>query len=362
MQPIPISIIIPAYNHQNFVGSAIESVLAQSHKNFELIIIDDHSSDQTAEVIAQYDDPRIKFIRHSTNAGACNTINEGIQKACGDFVAILNSDDIFTPNRLERLLEVAQQESAAFIATDVELIDENGSVLRDKNHWWVEWVDSLRSLYASSGDLVQALLAGNFFISTSNFFIKREVFRLIGLFHDYRYTSDYEFILRCLADNQHSIFYLFDEKLLQYRLHSHNTIRESPITPNKETFEILSRWFPELLQQPIDRQRSYTMNRQLQKVIGHIIDATLQPKQLEIESLHNALRAKDFDLNKLNEFNYQKDLQLTQKDMQIQQLQANHDLLHQELRCQIENVRRTMSYRVGHLILHPLSGLKKLIQ
>ena len=355
MQQILISIIIPAYNHQNFIGAAIESALQQSYKNFELIIIDDHSSDQTVKVITQYDDPRLKFSEHATNMGASDTINEGIQKARGDFVTILNSDDIFLPNRLERLLEIAEQESAEFIATDVELIDKNGLVIRDKNHWWIEWVDGLRSLYSSSGDIVQALLAGNFLISTSNFFIKREVFSRIGLFNNYRYTSDYEFILRYLADSQHHIFYLFNEKLLKYRLHDHNTIQESPIAPNQETFQILNRWFPELLQQSIDRQRSYAMNRQLQKVTDYVIDATLQPKQREIEALQRKIEALLYDQNKLNELNYQKDLQ-------IQRLHANKDLMQQELSHQIERLMQSNSYRAGQLIFRPLSSLKKLFQ
>ncbi|MCP5275950.1 MAG: glycosyltransferase [Burkholderiales bacterium] len=355
MQKILISIIIPAYNHQNFIGAAIESVLLQSHKNFELIIIDDHSPDQTAEVIAQYDDPRIKFSAHTTNMGASNTINEGIQKASGDFITILNSDDIFLPNRLERLLAVAERESAEFITTDVELIDKNGKVIRDKHHWWIEWVDGLRALYSSSGDIVQALLAGNFFISTSNFFIKREVFNRIGFFNNYRYTSDYEFILRYLADSQHRLFYLFDEKLLQYRLHGHNTILETPIAPNLETFQIFSRWFPELLQQSIDKQRCYAMNRQLEKVMNYAIDGALRPKQQEIETLRDSLRKKDNLLNKLNEFNYKKDLQ-------IQQLQASKNLMEQELRHQIERLIQSNSYKLGQLIFRPLGYLKKLFK
>ena len=377
MQKTHISIIIPAYNHQNFIGAAIESVLLQSHKNFELIIIDDHSPDQTAKIITQYDDPRIKFSEHATNLGASETINEGIQKACGDFITILNSDDIFLPDRLERLLEVAEQESAEFIATDVELIDKNGIVIRDKNHWWIEWVDSLRALYSSSGDIVQALLAGNFFISTSNFFIKRKVFSRIGFFNNYRYTSDYEFILRYLADSQNHIFYLFNEKLLQYRLHGHNTILETPIAPNQETFQILSRWFPELLQRSIDKQRSYAMNRQLEKVMNYAINRTLQPKQQEIEALRDSLRKKNFYLNKLNELNYQKDQKILQlqaskdqqilqlqasKDQQIQQLQTSKDLMQQELRHQIERLIQSNSYKLGQLIFRPLSSLKKLFK
>ena len=266
-----ISVIIPSYNHQAFIGAAIDSVLQQTYQHFELIVIDDHSSDRSLEVIEKYQDPRIKLDQHAHNIGASETINEGIRQARGDYIAILNSDDVFMPNRLARLLEVAQQESAAFITTDVELIDKTGEIVRDKNHYWIQWVDELRARYASSGDIVQAILAGNFFISTSNFFIHRTVFERIGYFHDYRYTSDYEFILRYLADNYSRAVYLFDEKLLQYRLHGSNTILEAWIPPHLETFQILTRWLPEIIQQPLDKQRCRATNHQLERILGAIM-------------------------------------------------------------------------------------------
>ena len=96
-----ISVIIPAYNHEKFVGAAIDSVLQQTWTDLELIIVDDGSTDSTADVIKGYDDPRITYY-YQENKDAYNTINRGIGLAKGDCIAILNSDDINKLNRLER--------------------------------------------------------------------------------------------------------------------------------------------------------------------------------------------------------------------------------------------------------------------
>ncbi len=98
-----ISVVIPAYNHEKFVGAAIESVLEQSYQNFEIVIIDDGSTDQTAKVVQSYKDSRIKYL-YQDNQDAYNTINRGMGLAKGDFIAILNSDGIYAPNRLKRLI------------------------------------------------------------------------------------------------------------------------------------------------------------------------------------------------------------------------------------------------------------------
>ena len=88
-----ISVVIPAYNHERFVGAAIESVLNQSCSDFELVIVDDGSTDNTAEVIKSYTDKRIHYY-YQENQDAFNTINRGISLAKGRYISILNSDDI----------------------------------------------------------------------------------------------------------------------------------------------------------------------------------------------------------------------------------------------------------------------------
>lgn len=88
-----VSVLMTAYNHGNFVKQAIESVLSQQDVEFEFLITDDGSSDNTAEVIASISDPRIKFFPNKINRGACTAINELITRASGEYIALINSDD-----------------------------------------------------------------------------------------------------------------------------------------------------------------------------------------------------------------------------------------------------------------------------
>ena len=147
-----VSIIIPAYNHEKFVGAAVESVLNQSHSDFELIVIDDGSTDKTASVVKSFEDERLNY-HYQDNQDAFNTINRGLGLAKGAFIAILNSDDIYTPGRIERLLTLQQSLKADFLFTDVAPIDAKGKPIPDHNHPWHAWHRKNRRYYFECGDL-----------------------------------------------------------------------------------------------------------------------------------------------------------------------------------------------------------------
>lgn len=99
-----VSVIIPVHNREQLIGSAVASVLRQSHGNFELIIVDDGSTDRSVGVVARFADPRIRIVRHAQNRGIPAARNTGLEAARGRFVAWLDSDDIARPRRLERQL------------------------------------------------------------------------------------------------------------------------------------------------------------------------------------------------------------------------------------------------------------------
>jgi glycosyltransferase involved in cell wall biosynthesis len=102
---IPIvSIVIPTYNHSNFLSKALESVLDQTYKNWEVIIIDNNSTDDTNKVINKYDDPRIKYLKINNNGVIAKSRNLGIETAKGDWIAFLDSDDWWTNDKLETCL------------------------------------------------------------------------------------------------------------------------------------------------------------------------------------------------------------------------------------------------------------------
>ena len=96
-----VSVAIKSYNHADYVHESIASVLAQSFKDFEIVVTDDGSTDATADVIARFTDPRIRFERFERNRGISAAMNATTARARGEFVAILNSDDFALPGRLE---------------------------------------------------------------------------------------------------------------------------------------------------------------------------------------------------------------------------------------------------------------------
>lgn len=109
MDNVLISVIIPTYNRGSLIKNTINSVLNQTYKNFELLIIDDASTDNTEEIVKGYDDSRIKFVKLDENSQGTKPRNVGIQKSKGEYIALLDSDDEWSPTKLERQLKFLQQ-------------------------------------------------------------------------------------------------------------------------------------------------------------------------------------------------------------------------------------------------------------
>ena len=101
-----VSVIITTYNRAHLVGKAIKSVLNQTFQDFELIVVDDGSTDNTEEVINSFNDTRIRYIRHKINKGGNAARNTGLRNSKGEYIAFLDSDDEWLPEKLERQLEV----------------------------------------------------------------------------------------------------------------------------------------------------------------------------------------------------------------------------------------------------------------
>lgn len=126
-----VSIITPTYNCAEFIVQTIESVLAQSYTDWEMIISDDCSTDNTLEVIKPYleSDARIKYICNDKNSGAAITRNNALRLAQGRWIAFLDSDDLWHPEKLEKQIAFMEQNGYAFSYTDYTLIDEQSHSL-----------------------------------------------------------------------------------------------------------------------------------------------------------------------------------------------------------------------------------------
>jgi len=172
-----VSVITPAYKAARYIGQAIESVQAQTLTDWEMIIVDDASPDETAEVVKRYlDDPRIKLIRSERNRGECGARNLALEAAQGEWIAVLDADDWFAPERLERLWRFAQEKGATVVA-DLQLqIDDKGQT------YGVAFSDTLRPPKTPTRYSVRDYLREH--ISIKPFFLRQH-----ALNHNLRYPE-----------------------------------------------------------------------------------------------------------------------------------------------------------------------------
>lgn len=129
-----VSVIMPAYNSAAFISESIQSVVAQSYVNWELLVIDDASIDSTKEIIQQFTkkDARIHLLANAVNKGTHHTRNKGIKAAQGDFIAFLDADDQWKPEKLKKQLDLLTRENITACFSSYELISENGGELNKK--------------------------------------------------------------------------------------------------------------------------------------------------------------------------------------------------------------------------------------
>jgi len=246
------SVIIPLFNHEQFLGEAIRSVLRQSETDLELIIIDDGSTDNSAQVVESFKDPRIHY-QYQENLGASFALNRGLAMARGDFVAILNSDDTFHLDRLRYALAAFEsQPSLGAFFSAYHFIDESSATIRESTDILKSIRLPLSSVAASteafskeSDEWILTLLSGNVLHTTSNLVIRTSVIEQIGLFHSWRYVHDYDFFLRLCASNR----VYFDERpLLNYRFHGSNSLAENAAHSVYETVLVIANfladWHP----------------------------------------------------------------------------------------------------------------------
>lgn len=219
-----LSIIIPSYNHENYIAKAIESVMKQTYVNWELIIVDDGSKDNSPNIIRKFKDNRIHLIEQE-NQGAHNAINRGLGNSNGDYIAILNSDDYFSPDRFKIMVNYLESHNdIGFSCSYIQVVDDRGKKLGIKEGWknMEPWLPEHPELSLSgTEDFKINLLISNFTSTTSNFLFRRSVMEKIGGMRNLRFVHDWDFALRAAKITECKIF---DKPLLSYRIHSTNTI------------------------------------------------------------------------------------------------------------------------------------------
>ena len=236
-----VSVVIPAYNHDRFIGNAIDSVLNQTMDDLELVIVDDGSTDKTAEVIKRYDDPRLSYTWQE-NQDAYNTINRGMGMAKGRYISILNSDDIYTTDRLEKMLAYTREHNSDGVISDVIPISDDNIEFADPDFGWNVWHQGNRAYYRQCGDVYTGFLHGNYMVTTSNLFMTAEAMRKTGKFAPIRYLHDYDYIFRLMLAHPGGVHYMENDKLVYYRIHDGNTLSEAAITGREQDLDVIRKY------------------------------------------------------------------------------------------------------------------------
>ncbi len=248
---IVCSIVIPAHNAAAYIDKALDSVLAQTFKEWECIVVDDFSEDATADIAAAYaaKDARIRLIRNETNLKVALTRNRGASEAVGKYIAFLDSDDIFLPHKLERQLAVAETTGCPFICSSYSLIDENGASL-----------DKI-SLCAGHIDLKRLIKSNE--IGCSTVLLDREL-ALRHPFTDEFYHEDYACWLGVIKECGHAqgIY----EPLVLYRF-TEGSKSGNKLNSAKQVFDIYRRYLGLPLPSACAKMLGY-FKRKLRKYAG----------------------------------------------------------------------------------------------
>ena len=200
-----VSIVMPSFNTGRFIAESIESVLSQTYSNWELIIVDDCSSDNTDKVVGMYTaDIRIKYLKNERNSGAAFSRNRALREAKGKWIAFLDSDDLWMPKKLEKQIAFMETNGYHFSCTARDTIDEEsrtlGVITRSPHHvnkigmYLYCWPGCLGTMYDTA---------------------------VVGLIQieDLKKNNDYAMWLKVI---QKTDFYAFDEVLARYRVRKHS--------------------------------------------------------------------------------------------------------------------------------------------
>lgn len=244
MQPA-VSIIMPTYNRADYLKRSVQSVLDQTFNNFEIIIINNYSTDDTLEVISAFNDDRIKVINFKNDGIIAKSRNQGIMQSVGEYIAFLDDDDLWCPDKLELQIKYLEEHP------EFDLVYSNGLIIDEHENKKGLFNELWRG---KTGQVFLDLLYRNF-VSVLTVIMKKEIFETIGLLNEdpsMRAAEDYEYWLR--ASLKFNFGYI-DKPLALYRIHSESlskTINE-PLLKQKtlQSFilkpEVPEKYYSEIL-------------------------------------------------------------------------------------------------------------------
>lgn len=215
-----VSVVITSYNYDKYIKDAIESILNQSYSDFELVIIDDCSTDNSVKIIKQFEDERIKFIQNEENLGLKNSMQKAISYCSGEWIAFLESDDLWLPDTLEKRLACAEKyPQVGIIFNDVLEFGDEDWLLAVKNNF--DRVRKILSKKTFPKNIFYDINVHNLILTFSSVMIKRELFENVSFETPIDALLDWWLYIH-IAYNTEA--YYMKDKLTKWRQHKQSYI------------------------------------------------------------------------------------------------------------------------------------------
>ncbi|PLT27789.1 glycosyltransferase family 2 protein [Peribacillus deserti] len=216
---IKVTVLMPVFNGEKYLKQAIDSILSQTYKNFEFLIIDDGSKDKSIKIIKKYKDPRIRLVRNKKNIGLIKTLNKGLSLSRGKYIARMDCDDISLPERLEKQVEFMEQHpDIGVCGTALELIDKE-----------VKWY------YPTDPDYLKCKLLFICCIPHPTVMFRKKVLENIK-YRKYEHAEDY-YLWVALSEKTKLV--TLPEVLLKYRQHPNQVSNKFSIKQHLNSHRII---------------------------------------------------------------------------------------------------------------------------
>ncbi|MCI5120563.1 MAG: glycosyltransferase [Candidatus Electrothrix sp. AUS4] len=244
-----VSVVITCYNYGEYLAGCLESVLSQTYTDYEIIIIDDGSTDNTSDVVKPYCNQYslIQYIKQE-NAGQANAKNQGIKKARGQFIAFLDADDLWHPKKLEKQMVLFADDNVGVVYSRQRFVDEDGKPIQQKKG------RVQQTLLPKSGKITTALFIDNF-VPFSSSVVRSECFKEFeGFDESIAMGIDWDLWLR-ISTRYH--FDYVDEPLLLYRIGHSGQMSKNILTRQECSDRIMDKFkvdYPEELPASVERQ------------------------------------------------------------------------------------------------------------
>lgn len=235
-----VSVIMNCYNSDTYLKEAINSVMAQTYQNLEIIFWDNQSTDKSAEIVKSYDDKRIKYFYAPTHTLLGEARNLAIEKASGEWIGILDCDDVWYENKLEIQLDDILDEIGMIYSRAEFLVEETGNSSLMAKSIKKNYYPKRKNL--PSGNIFNELLY-DCFIPLPSVLIKRDLFEKVGgIDSSLKVAEDYDIFLK-IANISH--VKAIDEILCKYRVHGNNLSHANIEKTFEESIELVKRYLPD---------------------------------------------------------------------------------------------------------------------